>query len=1026
MMCVICCKVGLKSDSIWSYEMCVHNIDRGLDFLDRKMSDFLGADLDQYDNCDYVESVSMKSPDDLSIIQLNIRGIGSKISNLKRLIDQSMENSVPEIVLLSETWLTPISPMLSIPGFDFVHNPRKDKKGGGVGILLSSRLHYKVISTLQFKCSLYESIFVEVTLRNGDKTILGSIYRPPNTDPSLFVDEYCEILQLIKKNKYKYTAIGLDHNLDLLKSHNHRHTERFIETNLDHLLIPTITRPTRITKTSATLIDNIIISQNLCGNFQSGILMDDISDHLPSYCVLNGLQSTKKAKTRIKSRDMKESNIVALREELGKVNWEQLLSDDDLDVNVNRLNKLLHAQIERLVPYREHTVSPKKLRREPWLSAGILNSIHHCKALYRKTLKANCKEKAISDYKNFASILSKIKRASKRKYYEGKCLEYRTNTKKLWQIINEVSGNTNDKTSLIDYITVDQVRMYQGPKIANHMAKYFSTVGRTFAEKIPKPSKNITHYLSWIRQNESSLFLTPCSHREVKKLIDGLPNKTSSGYDNISNILLKKLKMELLTPLTYVFNQSLKQGTFPEAMKIAEVIPLHKGKERYIESNYRPISLLTTMSKILEKIVYNRVYKFLNKTGQIVDTQYGFREGHSCDNAVSHLVGKILKNQENKLDTVTIYLDLSKAFDTLDHEIVLEKMYQYGIRGEAYNWFKSYLNNRKLRVKCGVTSTGRTEISDTYDIDFGTPQGSCLGPLVFLIFCNDLQLHLEHMMCFQFADDTTLLYGHRNRHYMRYCIESDLENLQDWFNANKLTLNLKKTVYMLFRAKKDDDFAFDLKLNGVMIPRVTSTKFLGTWIDDQLSWKEHLSKLCTRLNAKLGLLYKSKNLLTVHSKKLLYFAQFHSILSYAMIVWGPMVDTQNLNKLQKLQNKAVSTLYPKLSTDLCFSKSKILRVKCLIKLEEYKLGYKLCHELLPRPLHECLLTDHCEKSTVKKHSYNTRHKSTPNLPQAKTRKYRNSLLFSTIQSYMHLPLDCKECHTLASFVRKCKTLLLEL
>ena len=220
-------------------------------------------------------------------------------------------------------------------------------------------------------------------------------------------------------------------------------------------------------------------------------------------------------------------------------------------------------------------------------------------------------------------------------------------------------------------------------------------------------TKDISYYLSCIRQNELSIFLTPCAPSELGKLIDGLPNKTSSGYDNISNILLKKLKNELLTPLTLVFNQSLQQGIFPDAMKIAEVIPLYKGKERYLESNYRPISLLTTMSKILEKIVCNRVYDFLTRTGQIVPTQYGFREGHSCDNAVSHLVGKVLKNQENKMDTVAIYLDLSKAFDTLDHNIVLEKMYQYGIRGETYNWFKSYLSNRKLRVKCAVTSTGR-------------------------------------------------------------------------------------------------------------------------------------------------------------------------------------------------------------------------------------------------------------------------------------------------------------------------------
>ena len=259
--------------------------------------------------------------------------------------------------------------------------------GGGVGVLLSSRLHHKVLPNLRFECKAYESIFVELSHKNGDKTIVGSIYRPPNTDANKFVDEYCELLRQIKKCKYKNIVIGLDHNLDLLKSHHHGQTERFIEVNLEHLLIPTITRPTRITKTMATLIDNIIISQNLCGNFLSGILMYDISDHLPSYCILPDLESAKKAKTSIKSRDMREPNIVALKEQLSNIDWVHLLCDDRVNENLNQLNGVLQEHIECYIPYREYTVNPKRLRREPWLTAGILNSINHCKALYSKTLK---------------------------------------------------------------------------------------------------------------------------------------------------------------------------------------------------------------------------------------------------------------------------------------------------------------------------------------------------------------------------------------------------------------------------------------------------------------------------------------------------------------------------------------------------------------------------------------------------------------------------------------------------------------
>ena len=403
---------------------------------------------------------------------------------------------------------------------------------------------------------------------------------------------------------------------------------------------------------------------------------------------------------------------------------------------------------------------------------------------------------------------------------------------------------------------------------------------------IPKPNRKIEEYLAKIRQNENSLFMNPCTESEVLKLIGQLPRKASGGHDNISNILLKEIGPTILPVLVEIFNESIKNGIFPNTMKLAEVIPLHKGKERYIESHYRPISLLTTISKLLEKIVCKRVYDFLNKTGQINPSQYGFRAHHSCDNAVNHLVGKVVKNLENKNDTVALFLDLSKAFDTLEHEIVLSKMSRYGIRGTTLQWFSDYLSNRKLRVRCKPTSVGHDVVSDTYDIQYGTPQGSCLGPLIFLIFCNDLSLHLEYMECLQFADDTTLLYSHKNPNYLAFCIESDLRNIQDWFRVNKLTLNVDKTVYMKFPCNTGKTRDLKLELNGVTIPRVRSTKFLGTWIDDLLSWKVHVSNILTKLNMKLGLMYRSKNFLNRHAMRILYFAQFQSVLTVFLCGMG--------------------------------------------------------------------------------------------------------------------------------------------
>ena len=209
-------------------------------------------------------------------------------------------------------------------------------------------------------------------------------------------------------------------------------------------------------------------------------------------------------------------------------------------------------------------------------------------------------------------------------------------------------------------------------------------------------------------------------------------------------------------------------------MKLAEVVPLYKGKEHYLEMNYRPISLLTTISKVLEKIVYQRIYSFLQNTGQLYDNQYGFRESHSCEHAIGQVINGIVKGLENRVSSACMLLDLSKAFDTIEHSIMLEKLALYGIRGNALSCFKSYLSGRSLRVKCRTVSSATNQTSEEYCVDYGTPQGSCLGPLIFLIFVNDLHLHLHDAECVQFADDTTLLFKHKNMCYLQFCVENKL------------------------------------------------------------------------------------------------------------------------------------------------------------------------------------------------------------------------------------------------------------
>ena len=980
-------------------------------------------DLETFDTCDYVYSLKDVGSDDLVIVQLNIRGICSKISHLTNFLNSCVDGRTPDIVLLSETWLTPNSPKVTIPGYDFIHCDRIHKRGGGVGILVSENLRYTYCNKISSTVIENECIAIELELRSHEKCIISSMYRPPNVDINSFQSCYNSLICEMAKRKPKAILVGLDHNLDFLKCTTHRGTDQFIQHNLDFNLIPTITRPTRITKNSATLIDNIIVSQSLCGNYLSSVLIDDISDHMPMACVIKSLKRAKKDPVVITSRDTRPRNLKALQTHLQLSDWSAIMDGYDVNQCMAMLHDKITTEMDLCIPLVSRVVRPKQVRKEPWLTASLLKCIEKNKRQYCKANRNRTDPTIRTHYLAYNKILRKSLKLAKQEFHREKCREYQQNTKKLWQLINKVSGRFNDKSCAIDCITVNGVKQYQGSQIANSLASYFANVGQQFAEKIPKPTKSIKTYLEALQRNKQTLFFDPCTVQEVCLLVKDLPSKRSSGVDNVSNILLKELIPYICEPLCAVINLSLNSGVFPDLMKLAEVVPLYKGKARDLETNYRPISLLTTVSKVMEKVVYNRVYNFLIKTGQICDTQYGFRSNHSCEHAVAQLVGTVLKNLENKRTTISVMLDLSKAFDTIEHSIMIQKLELYGVRGICVEWFKSYLQHRQMRVRCRVTSTQDEALSNYQTVDYGTPQGSCLGPLIFLIFVNDMYLHLNEVDSVQFADDTTVIFSHRNVNYLKYCVERELAVLDDWFKANKLTLNIDKSVYMVFDRSGHKDLN-DLAIGTKSIKQVRSTKFLGTWLDDQLNWKMHITKLVTRLKCGLGMLQRSKNFLTMRAMKLLYYGQVHSHLCYAVSVWGPMLSKCQLNTLACIQKKCFGLINQMRSTQKTKSSLNILSIEKLIDLEQTKMGYKLCHQLLPSILTKLMNSDQNDQDMIKTHSYETRQKSIPHRPSAKLGLYRSSFLYRAISSYSNLPTELQQLPNIRLFNRRAKAYLL--
>ena len=695
----------------------------------------LGTDLDQtlgwnslLHSSDYVSEYNKvpNSLNDLIIVQLNIRGIQSKLSDLKLLLNKIVTIDQPDVILLCETWLQPSIPDPQIPGYQVVRKDRLTKKGGGVCILISKQLNYKSRNDLLLDCDSFELVAVELKCKSSN-IICCSGYRPPNTNPTIFVKEFNNQIKHMK-NKKKNLIIGIDHNMDLLKTDKHRSTQDLLDKILDLKLVPTILRPTRICHTAATLIDNIFISEELDkGRNSSFILLENISDHQPCVLSIPGIHRGLKDIITITYRDKK--HIENLKTNLLSHDWNKTIkSEDILEDSFNKFHEFLVKRVDELLPMKTIDIQYHRLRREPWLTKGLEKSLKKSKHLYKEQLRGN--ENSKSKYKNYRYVLNKVKRTAKRQYYIDRCTSMKSNTKKLWQTLNNVIGQHRDKSCCIESLKVNNITITDPSKISNSMCDYFSNVGKHFTNKIKRPKRDINSYLEKIRRSSTNMMFTQVTKKELLKLFKELPNKSSHGHDDLDNILLKELSESILDPLVLLFNRLLQEGYFPDQMKIAEVVPLYKSKERDQTNNYRPISLLMVISKLLERVVYKSTFQFVTDTGQLYDSQYGFRKNHSCNNAISELLGEILHNLENNKFTVAIYIDLSKAFDTLQHSVILKKLECYGIRGKCLEWFTNYFKERYMSVKLH-TKSGEIVKSDLWRVEYGTPQGSCLGPLIF-------------------------------------------------------------------------------------------------------------------------------------------------------------------------------------------------------------------------------------------------------------------------------------------------------
>ena len=464
------------------------------------------------------------------------------------------------------------------------------------------------------------------------------------------------------------------------------------------------------------------------------------------------------------------------------------------------------------VPQRIRTTIPHRaIIREPWMTPELMKSSKKRMQLYRKALGKDRLSESFSRYLSYRNEYNLRKRQAKDSYYAMLLHKYDGDIRKQWKVLNSIVGRTKDKSRVSDTFLIEGKKETCCAKIADNFCEYFTNIGKQYAEAIPKSNKLPQQYMNNV-PNRDSIFLSPTDPDEILKIIRSFKAKNSSGDDGISMNLLKQISESICVPIASLVNMSLERGIVPNAMKLAKVIPIYKGKCKESFTKYRPISLLSNISKILEKVVHKRLLSFLTRCGILYNSQYGFRPNCSTIDAITEFTANVIPALDNNDKCLSVFLDLSKTFDTINHEILLMKLKRYGIRGVALKWFRSYLNQIMQYVSFkGVHSKTRM-------VEYGVPQGSVLGPLLFILYSNDIPLSLTHSKAILFADDTTVFCTGSDLEKMYECINSDMDNLNDWFKANQLSVNPSKTKYILFTKRCGvDDQMHNLYIEGTIL-----------------------------------------------------------------------------------------------------------------------------------------------------------------------------------------------------------------